>query len=148
MSEYTCRPIIANLLHQIFTTTSRYERHLVIVRHNSKFATVHSRVTVGGCSMEFRVQFSTSVCSRHCTQNAIYQCSIYLYVKIPVHHSLFLKLLGTYLFFEYPRDFQPLPLGSIARKKTKQHFVWPCGELLWLCLSHKQHLVPPTVIVN
>ena len=57
VSEYTCRPIIANLLHQIFTTTSRYERHLVIVRHNSKFATVHSRVTVSGCSIEFEYNF-------------------------------------------------------------------------------------------
>ena len=38
-------------------------------------------------------------------------------------------------------------LSSIPRYEEKR-FVWPCNELLWLCLSHKQHLVPPTVVVN
>ena len=43
--------------YQIFTTTSRYRRHSAVVWYNSKFATVHSRVTVGGCSMDFEYNF-------------------------------------------------------------------------------------------
>jgi len=26
--------------------------------------------------------------------------------------------------------------------------MWPSSELLWLCLSHKWHLVPPSVVLN
>ena len=54
--------------YQIFTTTSCYGRHLSIVWHNSKFATVQNRVTVGGCSMVFEYnflcQFSRAVARR------------------------------------------------------------------------------------
>jgi len=34
------------LSSQIFTTTRRYGKHSVIVPHNSKFTTVHRRVTL------------------------------------------------------------------------------------------------------
>ena len=34
-------------------TTNHYKVHLAIVRHNTNFATVHSGVTVGGCSVEY-----------------------------------------------------------------------------------------------
>ena len=43
--------------YQIFTTTSQYRRYLAIVRHNTNFATVHSRVIIGSCSMEFEYNF-------------------------------------------------------------------------------------------
>ena len=51
--------------YRIFTTTSRYRGHLAIVQHNTNFATVHSQVTVGGCSVEYECkllcQYTTTV---------------------------------------------------------------------------------------
>ena len=48
-----------------FFTTSRYRRNLAIVWHNTNFATAHSRVTVGSCSVEYKYkllhQFTTMV---------------------------------------------------------------------------------------
>ena len=44
--------------------------------------------------------------------------------------------VSRYPFFEYLGAFQPLPLGFIPRYEEKR-FMWPCSELLWLCLSHK-----------
>ena len=56
---------------RIFTTTCHYRRHLAIVRHNANFATVHSRVTVGGCSVEYEYkllhQFTTTVGGIRCS---------------------------------------------------------------------------------
>ena len=43
-----------NISYQrIFTTISHYRGHLAIVQHNTNFATVHSQVTVGGCSVKY-----------------------------------------------------------------------------------------------
>ena len=39
--------------YQIYTTTSYYRGQSVIIQHNTNFATVHSRVTEGGCSVEY-----------------------------------------------------------------------------------------------
>ena len=39
--------------YQISTTTNHYREHSVIVQHNTKFATVHSQVIVGSCSVEY-----------------------------------------------------------------------------------------------
>ena len=48
-----------------FTTTSCYRGHSAIVQHNANFATVHSPVTVGDCSVEYEYkllcQFTTMV---------------------------------------------------------------------------------------
>ena len=48
-----------------FTTTSRYRVHSATVQHNTNFATVHSQVTLGGCSVEYKYkllrQFTTTV---------------------------------------------------------------------------------------
>ena len=55
---------------KIFTTTSRYRGHSALVRHNTNFATVHSRVTVGSCSVEYEYkllrQFTTTVEEARC----------------------------------------------------------------------------------
>ena len=56
----------------IFITTSHYRRHLAIVWHNTNFATVHSRVIVGGCSVEYEYKFPCQF-ARIVAQNAIYQ---------------------------------------------------------------------------
>ena len=48
-----------------------------------------------------------------------------------------------FFFFEYPVTFQPLPLWY-----EEKHFMWPCSELLWLCLSHELHQDPHTVLAN
>ena len=51
--------------YRIYTTISRYRGHSAIVWHSTNFATVHSRVTEGGCLMEYKYkllcQFSTDV---------------------------------------------------------------------------------------
>ena len=51
--------------YRIYTTISRYRGHSAIVWHSTNFATVHSRVTEGGCLMEYKYkllcQFSTAV---------------------------------------------------------------------------------------
>ena len=126
----------------IFTTTSHYRGHSAVVQHNINFTYI-VKWLLGGV----RVQTSTSIRSCFCTRNAVYQRFIYLYditagphkvslkEKFPVCCTLFLKSLGT-CFFEYPVAFQPLPLCSNLRYEQKR-FVWPCSELLWLCLSHK-----------
>ena len=94
-----------------------------------------------------------------CRQNAVYQRSIYLYDITAGPHKVFLKknffhfaVVGFckvtgYTFFEYPVAFQPLPLYSIPKYEQKCS-VWPCSELLWPCLGHKNHLVLPTVVAN
>ena len=66
--------------YSTFTTTSHYREHSAIVQPNTNFATVHSRVTVGGCYVGgVQVHISMSVCSHCCTQNAVYQHFVYLY---------------------------------------------------------------------
>ena len=56
--------------YRIFTITSRYRGHLALVCHNTNFATVHSRVTVGGCSVEYKYkllcQFTKTVGGTRC----------------------------------------------------------------------------------
>ena len=56
-----CHKLACNTLptksYKIFRTTSRYRGHSVVVWHNSKLAKLHSRVRVGGCSMEFEYSF-------------------------------------------------------------------------------------------
>ena len=64
--KFSCKKAI----YQIFTTTSRYRGHLATVQHNTNFATVHSRVTVGGCSVDYEYkllhQFTTTVGGASC----------------------------------------------------------------------------------
>ena len=92
--------------HRIFTTTSHYRGHSAIVRHNTNFATVHSRVTVGGCSMKYEYKFLrqfTHVARRMPYTSVLSVCTTSLqgHTKsfwenfFPVRHSLFAKLLGT-----------------------------------------------------
>ena len=100
---------------------------------------------------------TNSVGSHSCTQNATYQRFTYLYdIATGLHNELLTTIFQLaivccevtgHMFFEYPVPFQPLPLCSILRYEQKC-FLWPCNELLWHCLSHKLHLVPPTVTVN
>ena len=37
----------------VLQQSSRYRGHSAIVRHNTNFATVHTQVTAGGCSVEY-----------------------------------------------------------------------------------------------
>ena len=53
-----------------------------------------------------------------------------------------------YPFFKYPVAFQLLPLCSILMRYEQKRFAWSCSELLWFCLNHNWHLVPPTVVIN
>ena len=113
-----------------FTTTSHYRGHSATVQHNTNFATVHSRVTVGGCSVECEYkhlgQFACIVTHR------MPYSSIYLFTwhwcratqsvfgpkKFPVCRSL--QSHWVPIFFEYPVAFQPLPLCSIPRYEQKR----------------------------
>ena len=84
---------------RFFTTTSHYGRHSVIVQHNSKFATVHSRVTVDGYSMEFEYnflhQFTRAIAH---TMPYTYQRSIYLYdIATGPHKELLKKKKGSWV---------------------------------------------------
>ena len=109
----------------IFTTISHYRGNSAIVQHSTNFATVYSRVTVGGCSVEYEYkvlrQLARVVVHRILFTSDLYDiaagphaCEAFLKKKFPVHCSLLAKLLGT-RFFEYPVAFQPLPFCSIQR---------------------------------
>ena len=113
--------------YQIFTTTSHYGRHSVIVRHNSKFATVHTWVTVGGCSMEFEYnflrQFVHAVARRMPYTSVLSICMTLLqghvknFCKFSVRCSLFSKLLGT-CFSSTQEPFSHSVLFQDTRKNT------------------------------
>ena len=57
----------------IFITPRHYRGHSAIVQPNTNFATVDSRVTVGGCSMEYEYkllrQFTTTVGRTSCNSS-------------------------------------------------------------------------------
>lgn len=106
---YTCPKKLPNVLHQPVAT----ERIRVIVQHNTNFTTVHSRVNSSDSRRllnDVQAQTWTSVCSCYCSQNAVYQCFVYLHDiatgpheeflnKIfPLCRSLFSKLLDTHLW--------------------------------------------------
>ena len=83
-----------------WTTTSHYRGHSAIVQHNTNVATVHSRVTVGGCSVEYEYkllrQFARVVAHRMPYTSILSICTTSLQGRTnPVRHSLFVKLLGT-----------------------------------------------------
>ena len=63
--KFLLQTCLYNISYQIFTTTSRYSGHSAIVQHNTNFVTVHSQVTVGGCSVEYKYKllrlFTTTV---------------------------------------------------------------------------------------
>ena len=54
----------------MFIITSCYRGHLALVRHNTNLATVHCRVAVGGCSVEYKYkllcQFTKTVGGTRC----------------------------------------------------------------------------------
>ena len=93
--------------YSLFTTTSHYRGHSAIVQHNTNLATVHSRVTVGGCSVEYEYkllrQFARVVAHRmlYTSVLSIFTTSLQGHTKrfwkknFPVCRSLFSKLLGT-----------------------------------------------------
>ena len=53
MSQTCLYTISYQIATGFFTPTSHYRGHSAIVGHNTNLATVHSRVTVGGCLMEY-----------------------------------------------------------------------------------------------
>ena len=91
----------------IFTTTSHYRGHSAIVQPNTNFAIVHSRVTVGGCSVEYEYkflrQFARIVAHRMPYTSVLSICTTLLQghtkhfwnKNSPVCRSLFSKSLGT-----------------------------------------------------
>ena len=94
-----------NFFYNKVTRFLRQQVITVIVQHNSKFTTVHSWVTVGGCSMEFEYnflrQFACAVACRMPYTNiiSIYTTSLQghtksFWKKIPVRHGLFSKLVS------------------------------------------------------
>ena len=58
LSSISPHNILKFFYYWILTTTSCYRGHSAIVQHNTNFATVHSRVTVGGCSVEYEYKLS------------------------------------------------------------------------------------------
>ena len=121
-----------------------YRGHLALVQHNTNFTTVHSPVTVGGCSVKYKYkllcQFACFVVHRMLYTSVFSICTTLVqgHTKrvwnrnFPVCHSS----RRLYPFREYPVAFHPLPLCSIPRYEQKR-FVWPCSELVWLSLNHK-----------
>ena len=92
--------------YQIVTTTSCYRGHSAILQCNTTFATVHSQVTVGGCSVEYeyKLLYVSLLTFRmpYTNQHFIYLYNIaagphegFLKTNFPVRHGLFAKLLGT-----------------------------------------------------
>ena len=124
---------------RIFTTTSRYRGHSAIVQHNTNFATVHSQVTVGGCSVEYEYkllrQFTTTVGGTRC----------YLWLKQSQSNSLqgHTKRFCSYLGIEqsgsgwkatgHSKNRYPVTLktnyGELENFFQK-HFVWPCSDVV------------------
>ena len=91
-------------MYQIFTTTNCYRGHSAIVWQSTNFATVQSRVTVGGSSVEYEYKFLCLFAHFIVHRMPYTSILIYLYnithkkdfekISYPVHHSLFTKLLG------------------------------------------------------
>ena len=128
--------------YQIFTTTSRYRSHLAIVQHNSNFATVHIRVTVGGCLMQFEYNF---LCQFTCAVTrrilSVYQCSISSYDIATGPHKELLKkkcssspivCFRSYCLpvYQVSKSLSATAALFCSKIQGKMLCIWPCSELL------------------
>ena len=133
-------------LAPIITTTCHYRGHSAIVQPNTDFATVHSQVTEGGCSVEYEYkllhQFAWAVAHRMPYTSILSICATSLQghtkcfwkKNFPVHRSCFRSHWVP--VFQVSSSLSAIAALFYSEIWAKR-FVWPCSELLWLCLSHK-----------
>ena len=123
---------------------------------STNFATVHSRKTVGGCSVEYKYtflrQFARVVAHRMLFYLFEWHCCratwrVFWTITKKFQFALFVHKVTRRLFFQYPVAFNHCH-SVLFWDVSQKRFMWPCSELLWLCSSNKSYLVPPIVVVN
>ena len=154
MSQTCLCSIFYQKATNFFPTTSRYRGHSAIVQHNSNLATVHSWVTVGGCSVEYNYKL---VCQFTATVGGT-RCYLWLNRARATHcratQSILLiswsrterQWLKGYWILRYQLTSQT-NYGYVTEKK-KFFFVWPCNNVIQIDKMLVYGLLCTTVWAN